>query len=173
MFKRKIFPILMIVVMAIPVFASGPVFAAPPGCPANFFTMMSAELTSACKGELAGKSVTVIGTQAGPDADSFQTSFKEFEDWTGITVTYTGSKAFEADVTATVKGGNPPDIADFPQPGLVKSLAALGYVVDLGKSMNMDWLKQNFAQSWLDLGMMTGKDGKPFVGGVVSKNSVK
>src|SRR5262249_36102637 len=81
--------------------------------------------------------------------------------------------AFEADVTATVKGGNPPDIADFPQPGLVQSLASQGYVVDLSKFMNMDWLKQNLAQSWLDLGQMTGKDGKQFTGGVVSKNSVK
>jgi len=173
MFKRKIFPIFLMIVMAVPVFASTAVNAAPPGCPAGTFTMMSKELESACKGEMAGKKVSVIGTQAGPDADSFQASFKEFEDWTGITVTYTGSKAFEADVTATVKGGNPPDMADFPQPGLVKSLSALGYVVDVSKFMNMDWLKQNYSQSWLDLAMMSGKGGSSIVGGVMARNSVK
>jgi len=173
MFKQKFIHIVMIAVLAIPVLASVQVNAAAPGCPADFFTMMSAELTSACKGELAGKEVSIIGTQVDADAVSFQTSFKEFEDWTGIKVNYTGSKAFEADVTATVKGGKPPDMADFPQPGLVGSLAALGYVVDVSKFMNMDWLKQNYSQSWLDLTMMKGKDGKSFFGGVMARNSVK
>src|SRR5260370_27735992 len=102
MFKRKIFPIFLMIVMVVPVFASTAVNAAPPGCPAGTFTMMSKELESACKGEMAGKKVSVIGTQAGPDADSFQASFKEFEDWTGITVTYTDSKE-----VATAHSANP------------------------------------------------------------------
>jgi alpha-glucoside transport system substrate-binding protein len=40
---------------------------------------------------------------------------------TGITIQYEGSKEFEASIAIRVDGGNPPDIADFPQPGLLEN----------------------------------------------------
>jgi len=145
----------------------------PPGCPDGFFTMMSKELESACKGEMAGKIVTVGGTQDGNDATQFQNSFKEFEDWTGITVAYNGGKQFEGVIAAEVAGGQAPDLADFPQPGLVEQFSKQGKIVDISTFMNPDWLKQNYAQFWLDLAMRPGADGKPFMAGVWARDSVK
>jgi alpha-glucoside transport system substrate-binding protein len=172
MFKRKIFPIVLMFALAIPTFATNRASAAAPGCPAGTFEMMSKELESACKGEYAGKIVTVGGTQDGPDAASFQNSFKEFEDWTGIKVAYNGGKQFEGVIAAEVEGGQAPDLADFPQPGLVRQFAAQGKIVDASTFMNADWLKKNYAKFWLDMAVVPGKD-KDITAGVWARDSVK
>ncbi len=145
----------------------------PPGCPAGFFPMMSKELAAACNGEYAGMKVSVGGTQDTQDAINFQNSFKEFEDWTGITVTYSGGKQFEGVIAAEVAGGQAPDLADFPQPGLLEQFTKQGKIVDISTFMDPAWLKQNYTQAWLDLAMRPGADGKPFMAGVWARDSVK
>jgi len=47
---------------------------------------------------------------------------KEFKDKTGIDIQYEGSKEFEASISAQIQGGAPPDVIDFPQPGLLAAL---------------------------------------------------
>jgi alpha-glucoside transport system substrate-binding protein len=95
----------------------------------------------------------------------FDDSVKAFEDATGIDIQYEGSKEFEASITIAVDGGSPPDIVDFPQPGLLGTMVRKGQVVDLNTVVNPDWLKQNYIQSWLDMGTMEGPDG-PIMAGV-------
>ena len=53
-------------------------------------------------------------------------SFKEFEECTGITIDYEGSGEFEAQLNVKVQGGNAPDIAFIPQPGLLQRFAEAG-----------------------------------------------
>lgn len=173
MFKRKALPILLMVALIIPVLSATVVSAQPPGCPEGFFPMMSAELEAACNGELAGTVVTIVGTQDGNDAIQFQNSFQEFMDWTGIIVTYTGSKQFEGVIAAQVAGGRAPDMADFPQPGLLDVFTKQGAIVDISTFMNPDWLTTNYTQAWLDLAMRPGADGEKFMAGVWARNSVK
>lgn len=126
------------------------------GCPDGLWTMWSAELESACGGGLAGTVVTMAGAFTDADDVKFNESVKEFEAWTGIDVQYTGSKEFEVTIRAAVDGGAAPDIADFPQPGLLKDFASQGKVIDLSTFLNTDWLAQNYLQSWLDMGQIEG-----------------
>jgi alpha-glucoside transport system substrate-binding protein len=135
------------------------------GCPDGLWSLMSAELESACKGDLAGKVVTMNGPFVDEDEAKFNKSIEEFEGWTGIDIQYTGSKEFEAIIRAAVEGGAPPDIADFPQPGLLKTFVESGRVVDVSTFLNADWLTQNYLQSWLDMGRMNGPDG-PITAGI-------
>ena len=53
-------------------------------------------------------------------------SFKEFEECTGIKIDYEGSGEFEAQLNVKVQGGNAPDIAFIPQPGLLQRFAEAG-----------------------------------------------
>jgi alpha-glucoside transport system substrate-binding protein len=161
------------ILMIIPVLGVSLVSAQPPGCPADFFPMMSAEMEAACNGELAGTVVTIGGTQDANDAVQFQNSFQEFEDWTGITVAYNGGKQFEGVIAAHVAGGQAPDLADFPQPGFVDVFGKQGKLVDVSTFLNPDWLAQNYSQAWLDLAMRPGPDGETFMAGVWARNSVK
>jgi alpha-glucoside transport system substrate-binding protein len=56
---------------------------------------------------------------------------ERFEVGTGIDVRYVGSAGFAGAIEDRVNEGDPPDVAIFPQPGLVRDLAEAGYVVPL------------------------------------------
>jgi alpha-glucoside transport system substrate-binding protein len=134
------------------------------GCPDGLWTMMSPELESACAGDMAGTVVTMMGPFTDADEVKFNESIAEFESWTGIDIQYTGTKEFEAIISAQVQGGAGPDIVDFPQPGLLKSLVQDGYGIDVSTVVDNDWLQQNYLQSWLDMAMMPSPDGEIMAG---------
>jgi len=80
-------------------------------------------------GDLSGKTVTIYTSITAPEDEPHKESYKPFEDCTGATVKYEGSKEFEAQLPVRVKSGNPPDLAYIPQPGLLQTLVATGKVV--------------------------------------------
>jgi alpha-glucoside transport system substrate-binding protein len=79
-------------------------------------------------GDLKGKTVTVYTSITAPEDAPHQASYKPFVDCTGVVIKYEGSKEFEAQLPVRVKGGNAPDIAYLPQPGLLKTMVATGKV---------------------------------------------
>ena len=48
-----------------------------------------------------------------------QQPYNLFEEATGIDIQDEGSKEFEASISVRVQAGDAPDVADFPQPGLL------------------------------------------------------
>ncbi len=123
-------------------------------------------LEQAWAGDFKGKVVTMAGPFTDNDAVKFDESIKSFEEKTGIDIQYTGSKEFEASIGITIEGGNPPDIVDFPQPGLLATFVKKGLAVDLGTFLNREDLKKNYNESWLDMAMMESKDGSKIMAGV-------
>ena len=115
--------------------------------------------------EVRGKVVTMAGPFVDNDAVKFDNSVKAFEEMTGIDIQYEGSKEFEASIGISIEGGNAPDIVDFPQPGLLKNFVAKGYVVDLNKALDMNKVKSNYIESWLDMATMDSPDG-PIMAGI-------
>ncbi len=125
-----------------------------------------AEYDAALKGEYKGKKVVIDGGFTGEDAVRFLAAFKDFSDKSGITVDYIGTKEFEKSISIAVDGGKAPDIADFPQPGLMARFVAQGKVIDLAKTMDIAFVKKNYGQSWLDMATMPDKSGTPIMAGV-------
>jgi alpha-glucoside transport system substrate-binding protein len=121
-------------------------------------------LSDAFAGKFKGKIVTMTGPFVDNDAVKFDMSVKAFEDKTGIDIQYEGSKEFEASIAIRVNGGNAPDIADFPQPGLLENFVKVGKVVDLNKVLDMGKVKANYIQSWLDMATMKGPSGAIMAG---------
>ncbi len=126
---------------------------------------ISPELADAFAGKLKGTKVSMTGPFVDADAVKFNAAIKEFEDATGIDIQYEGSKEFEASIKIRVDGGNPPDLVDFPQPGLLANFVAQDKVVDVSKIVNADWLKENYKQSWSDMATMAGSKG-PITAGI-------
>ncbi len=114
--------------------------------------------------EVRGTVVTMAGPFTDNDAIKFEESIKPFEEMTGIDIQYEGSKEFEASIGIRVEGGNPPDIVDFPQPGLLNNFVRKGYVIDLNKVLDMNKVKSNYIQSWLDMATMESPDGEIMAG---------
>jgi len=121
---------------------------------------ISTELADAFTGKFKGTKVSITGPQTAEDANKFNDTFKDFEEATGIDVQFEGTKEFEATIAARVDGGNPPDIADFPQPGLAATFAKSGKIVDVSSFIKDSWLKENYTQSYLDISNLDGQRGK-------------
>jgi len=76
----------------------------------------------------AGETVRISGGITGTEADALNETFTKFTEDTGIKVVYTGDKGFEGNIVTKVSGGDAPDIAIVPQPGLLKTLVETGEV---------------------------------------------
>jgi alpha-glucoside transport system substrate-binding protein len=82
-----------------------------------------------------GAEVELYGTISGVEAEQLTESIVPFEDCTGIDVTYNGSDEFETEINIRVEGGNPPDLAIIPQPGLLQRVVGTGAVVAAPESV--------------------------------------
>ena len=101
--------------------------------------------------DLSGSTVNVFGAFVDVDAERFDASMAPFEEQTGIDIVYEGSGDFESLVVIRAEGGDPPDIAAFPQPGLMADMVRRGFIVDLSQSFSMDYLQQQYSNAWIDL----------------------
>ena len=70
----------------------------------------------------AGTKVTMFASIVSPESDSLQKSWAQFSQCTGITIVYEGSNDFESQLPVRVSGGNAPDFAIIPQPGLLTQM---------------------------------------------------
>jgi alpha-glucoside transport system substrate-binding protein len=125
----------------------------------------------AVAGEFDGTVVTMTGPFTDEDAVKFDNSVAAFEEATGIDIQYEGSKEFEASIGIRVEAGDPPDIVDFPQPGLLATFVAQGEVVDVSTFLP-EASFANYNQSWWDMGTMAGPEG-PIIAGVWHRFNAK
>ncbi|MCU1367887.1 MAG: sugar transporter substrate-binding protein [Ilumatobacteraceae bacterium] len=116
----------------------------------------------ACDGSLKGKTVTITSSIRDTEAEKLVSSWKPFEDCTGVTIKHTGSATFEDDIKTSVQGGNPPDLAIVPQPGLLATLVKSGKVV--ARDDLKDSVTTNNGSSWVGYGTVDGKFYAPPVG---------
>ena len=76
----------------------------------------------------SGKTVTMFGSILSPESNSLNKSWAQFQSCTGIKIQYTGSNTFESDLPVKVNGGNAPNLAIIPQPGLLAQMVQSGAV---------------------------------------------
>ena len=102
----------------------------------------------------SGSTVTMFGSILSPESDSLNKSWADFQTCTGITIQYTGSNTFESDLPVKVNGGNAPNLAIIPQPGLLQQMVATGTVKKppAGTVAN----EANWNASWKGYGSVNG-----------------
>jgi alpha-glucoside transport system substrate-binding protein len=98
------------------------------------------------------QTVNVLGTWGGSEIEAFNEAIAPFKEDTGYGVAFEGTRDLSAVLTTRVEGGNPPEIAILPNPGLMQDLAEQGALVDISTFMNMDDLQNNYQDVWLNLG---------------------
>ncbi len=101
-------------------------------------------------------SITVMGVWGGDERVAFQDAVAPFSEETGIGVAFEGTRDLAAVLTTRVEAGNPPDIAILPNPGQLYELAQAGYLVPLDSFMDVDQIKADYGQSWVDLASYDG-----------------
>lgn len=106
--------------------------------------------------DLSGSTVNIFGAFVDTDAELFRESIADFEQQTGIDIQYEGSGDFESLITVRAEGGDPPDIASFPQPGLVEDLVERGFIEDISGWFEQGHLQEQYDQSWLEMATIDG-----------------
>src|SRR3954453_234567 len=102
-------------------------------------------------GKYPGTKVTGYTSITQPEISYHINSVKQFEKCTGITVQYSPSKEFEAALKTKVDGGNAPDLAFFPQPGLLQTFAQSGKLKPATDALTTE-AEKNWVPSWVGYG---------------------
>jgi alpha-glucoside transport system substrate-binding protein len=113
-----------------------------------------------CKNQYKGKTVNIFSPVRDSDTDKpiadLVAGYAPLTKCTGVKIKFEGTDQFETQVNVRLAGGNAPDVIDFPQPGLMASLARKGLLKPLtaksAASVNAD-----FIGGWKELGTVDGK----------------
>jgi alpha-glucoside transport system substrate-binding protein len=89
-----------------------------------------------CEQQYAGKKVEVLSPVRNSENDThaiedYVSAYQPLIDCTGVEISWSGTDQFETEVNVRLEGGNPPDVIDFPQPGLLAANARAGYLFPL------------------------------------------
>ena len=101
-------------------------------------------------------SVTILADWTGPEGESFKAVLDGFKQkFPNVDAKYRPSTDIAQDLSTAVEGGNPPDLAAVPNPGLTADYQGRGALkpIDFAKST----VEDNFSQDWVDLGTIDGK----------------
>ncbi len=105
-------------------------------------------------GDLAGTTVTIMSSIRDVEAERLEAAWAAFEEETGIDIVHEGSATFEDDLKLRVEGGDSPDLAFVPQPGLLATLARDGNVVPLADLE--EGVVANNGEEWVGFGSVDG-----------------
>ena len=101
--------------------------------------------------------VTVMGVWSGPELASFTTVAEVWELEQSATVTWRGARDLASELSAALAKGDAPDIVVLPNPGLLHELADDGVLVPLGSVLDLDDLRSDYGDAWLELGSHDGE----------------
>lgn len=119
-------------------------------------------------GDVKGATVTVIGTWGGDEQAAFLEMVKPWEEETGATVKYTGTRDINTVLTTGVASGVLPDLAGLPGPGQMAEYASAGKLVALDDVLDLQTYQGDTAAALVELGKTEGK-----VFGVFIKAAIK
>ncbi len=101
-----------------------------------------------CKGGEGG-TVSMIGVWSGDEEGTFKSILQPFLDECDITLEYEGTRDL-AVYTTRIEGGNPPDIAGLPNPGMLAQFK--DYMVPLDGIIDLS----QYSSAWQSLGSVDG-----------------
>ena len=102
-------------------------------------------------------SISIIAKWTGDEQKSFEAVLAPFKKANpGVKIKYQGAGDNVPQIVSTaLAGGNPPDVATLPQPGLMKQFAQRGALKPITYARST--ISGNFAPVWLQLGTVNGK----------------
>lgn len=108
-------------------------------------------------GDLEGETVSVFTSIVTPEDQPHIDSYKAFEECTGATIDYEGSRSFEEQLPIRIRAGNAPDVAYIPQPGLLQTLVTQnpGAVAEAG-ALATEHVETYFNEAWKGYGSVDG-----------------
>ncbi len=101
-------------------------------------------------------SIDLITVWGGAELDSFNAVLAPFRKKQHITVNIESTRDLNATLNSRLRGNNPPDVAVLPNPGTMQQLASQKKLIRLDHLLDMNQVKKDYTQSWIDLGSYQG-----------------
>ncbi len=124
-----------------------------------------------CNQQYKGKEVHIFSPTRDTDTDhpiaDYVGAYQPLVDCTGVKIVWEGTDQFETEINVRLAGGNAPDVIDFPQPGLLTSLANKGELTPLTAAVAKH-TTSDFIGGWSDYSSVGGK-----VYAIPARNSIK
>jgi len=100
--------------------------------------------------------ITILADWTGAEGQSFQAVLDGFKKkQPNVTVKYKASSDPASALSTSVQGGNPPDLAAIPNPGLMTDFANRGALKPI--TFARSTVAKNYAADWAKLGTVKGK----------------
>jgi ABC-type glycerol-3-phosphate transport system substrate-binding protein len=100
--------------------------------------------------------VTMLAVWTGAEGDSFKAVLNGFnKKYPGVTVKYKSATDPASALSTAIQGGNPPNLAALPNPGLMKQYAGRGDVKPI--TFAKGTISKNFSSDWVKFGTVNGK----------------
>jgi alpha-glucoside transport system substrate-binding protein len=106
--------------------------------------------------EEIGGTVSLIGVWADEEEEALMAMLDPFLEQTGITLEYEATRDLGPVLQTRVSGGNPPDVAGLPGASDIRALAEQDALIDLSTVLDMDYINENYAEDWVELGTVDG-----------------
>ncbi len=136
--------------------ASGSCFPGPRQLRCLALVWLLAMAAAACGSPAPGSRLEVAAVWTGGEQKAFGQVLAAFEKQTGTQVRYTSTGDDIAAVLGTrLQGGNPPDVAILPQPGLLADLARQGALKPIEAVAGKE-VDENYTPVWRQLGSAKG-----------------
>jgi len=100
--------------------------------------------------------VTILADWTGPEGESFNAVMEGFKaKFPNITARYRPSTNLGQDLSTAVEGGNPPDLAAIPAPGIMRDYFDRGSLKPLEFARSV--AAQNYTEDWIETGEIDGR----------------
>lgn len=117
----------------------------------------SSTSSSGGSGGTAKKTVTIMFGFGGDQTQGFRDSLDPWALKNNIKINYIQAASFDTQIRSAVAGNNAPDIALFPQPGLLKDMQKQGKLQPLDGILDMAKLQSSIVPGFLDAAAVGGK----------------
>lgn len=114
-----------------------------------------------------GDVVNMLVVFGGEELENFESMLAPFEEESGIDVQIESSRDANAILQTRIDGGNPPDVAGLPGPGVMAEFARAGHLKPMPQSVK-DILAEEYAETYTDAGTIDGE-----LVGIFAKVSLK
>ena len=94
--------------------------------------------------------ISILGLWTAGEQDSFQAVIDGFnEQFPNVEVNYRSAPDVRPVLSTAIEGGNPPDLAAVPNPGLMRDFQGRGALQPI--EFARDTVEENYSESWVDL----------------------
>ncbi|MFW6009800.1 MAG: ABC transporter substrate-binding protein [Actinomycetota bacterium] len=108
--------------------------------------------------DLEGETVTIMSPFTDDEEANFLSTIEPWAEEHGVEIEHEGSDDFETLINTRVEGGNPPDLALFPQPGLMRDVADVAEDMrDLSEVVDLDTVEESLIEGTLGDGEYDGR----------------